>query len=298
MLPKARGASISPRARNSTPAERARPVRTKTPSFFPRLDFVRMWLRPVSGIRSTIRGRTIGRQGRRQRIVRRAMESDVLLEVCLEDPSAVRCAEEGGAGRVELCSALAVGGLAPSVEAMQLAREMTRLPIMAMVRARAGDFRCRGAELRSMGQQIERARRAGMNGIVTGCLLADGSIDRAQLEELVTLADGLPVTFHRAFDHAPDAIAALELLVELGVSRVLTSGGAATAPAGAERLAQLVRRGAGRIVVMPGGGVRSDNAAELRRQTAAHEFHSSVTAIQPLGASAVRRLVQSLGGLG
>ena len=199
----------------------------------------------------------------------------MLLEICVEDAASAGLAAEGGAQRIELCSDLALEGLTPSRSLMREAREACKLPIMCMIRPRAGEFCHDLFELRGMQASIEEARELGMDGVVLGVLDARGHIDVRAVEKLMASAVGLDLTFHRAFDLAPDASEALEELVELGVKRVLTSGGAPTALEGAERLASLVEQAAGRIVVMPGGGVRAQNLTELRKATGANEFHSS-----------------------
>ena len=193
----------------------------------------------------------------------------------MESARAAALAEEGGAHRVELCRDLAADGLTPGDDLLRETRAACGLPIFAMVRPRPGDFRCSAAELDRMEREIDRLRDAGADGLVLGVLDDRGSVDARALERLVARAAGLPVTFHRAFDRAPDARSALDTLIDLGLARVLTSGGAPTALEGADLLAELVERAAGRIVVLPGGNVRAGNAAELSRRTGASELHSS-----------------------
>jgi len=200
-------------------------------------------------------------------------------------------AQAGGAARIELCAHLEAQGLTPPPELLQAARATCGLPIMAMVRPRAGDFRLRPGDLDAMERDLERVLDQGADGVVLGCLLEDGRIDAAALERLVSRARGKPVTFHRAFDRTPDAVQALDLLAELGVARVLTSGHAATALAGAGELARLVRMAGERLVVLPGGGIRAHNVREVLRRTGCREVHS---AVGRAGAEAVGELVRAL----
>jgi len=221
-----------------------------------------------------------------------------LLEVCIDDPASAAVAEAGGADRIELCHDLSVGGTSPSPESMQTARASCALPIVAMVRPRGGPFRYDAAELGAMEDAIERARDSGMAGVVLGVLDGRKCVDPSVVERLVTRAGTLPVTFHRAFDETPDPDRALDVLIELGVARVLTSGAAPTAVEGTSTLARLVERAAGRIVVMPGGGVRAANAAGLCRTTGARELHTSAGHPEPLSALAVRRIRDALANVG
>ena len=143
-----------------------------------------------------------------------------------------------------------------------------------LIRPREGDFVLGAGELELMAVEIGAAKAAGADGIVVGALTGSGAIDRPAVRRLVDAARPLTVTFHRAFDQVTDQVAALELLVALGVGRVLTSGGAPTALEGAGRLRELVEAAAGRIVIMAGGSVRPDNVAELVRRTGVMEVHA------------------------
>lgn len=139
-------------------------------------------------------------------------------------------------------------------------------------------------------EQIGQAKGAGADGIVTGALTAELDVDQLCTTELIEAARPLPVTFHRAFDACPDFAAALERLIDLGVDRVLTSGGARTAPEGAERIGRLVMQSKGRIEILAGGGIDGDNVARLVRDTGVREVHFSVK-----DAEKVRSVVRSLG---
>ena len=207
--------------------------------------------------------------------------TSILLEVCTGTYEAALAAHRAGAQRIELCQALGDGGLTPS---LGLLRAVLRLPIPrkhVLIRPRPGDFLYTPAEQQIMADDIRTACREGADGIVVGALTADGQVDMAAMRLFIEAAGTVPVTFHRAFDMCADHAAALDALIALGVARVLTSGGCATALEGADAIAALVRRAAGRIVIMPGCGVNAANAADIIRQTGAGEIHASASALHP-----------------
>ena len=195
------------------------------------------------------------------------------LEVCVDTSTGLAAAVEGGADRVELCAALALGGLTPSAGFMAEAAGCG-VPVMAMIRPRAGDFVWSEADLRVMEADIAAVRAAGLSGVVLGASLPDGRLDALALARLVRAASGLDLTLHRCFDLVPDQAAALETAVELGFQRVLTSGGAVTAVAGAEQIGALVVQAAGRIAVMAGAGVTAETAPALMA-LGVRELHGS-----------------------
>ena len=162
---------------------------------------------------------------------------NVLLEICAGDIASVIAAARGGAARVELCSALAVGGLTPSEGFIARAVAVPGVRKHVLIRPREGDFVYSPEEVAIMLADVAMAARCGADGVVVGALLPDGSIDTATTRLLVEAAHsrGLSVTFHRAFDHTADAVASLECIIALGCDRVLTSGLAPTALQGAER---------------------------------------------------------------
>lgn len=188
--------------------------------------------------------------------------------------------EREGGNRVELCSALALGGLTPSAALVQRARAATRLPIMMMLRPREGGFCYSADEFAQMALDLKFGLAVGVDGFVFGCLNADGSIDVRRTAHLVELAKGAQTVFHRAFDVTPDPAAALETLISLGVTRVLTSGGQASALAGAERIRRLQAQANGRIEILAGAGVRSEHVAELVRLTGVRQIHASASRVQ------------------
>ena len=185
------------------------------------------------------------------------------LEICVESVAGCRTATAGGAHRIELCANLAQGGTTPTLGTMRAARAATELPIVALIRPRAGDFVFDEDEREAMAVDIEAARSAGLDGLALGCLTAAGTIDRESTAALVQKARPLPVTFHRAFDLVGDRKAALLTLIDLGIERLLTSGGASTAPNGRIELDRLARQADGRIEIIAAGGVRAENAEPL-----------------------------------
>ncbi len=201
--------------------------------------------------------------------------SEVTFEVCTENVAGVRAAEAAGAHRVELCSALAEGGVTPSLGLFRQARACSQLPVHVLVRPRAGDFCYTDLELAVMLDDLELFRAAGADGLVFGTLNRDGTLNLPQMKELLAAADPLPVTFHRAFDVCREPLEVLEQLIALGVTRVLTSGGQPDALAGVPLLRRLGEQAAGRLVVMAGGGVRSHNAARIVRESGVSELHFS-----------------------
>jgi copper homeostasis protein len=206
-----------------------------------------------------------------------------LLEISVESAEAAVAAERGGADRLELCTELAVGGLTPSEDLMTHARARVQLPIFAMIRPRAGDFVYSTKEVDRMRSDIDAAKRLGMNGVVFGLLKRDLRVDVLRTKELVELARPLPVTFHRAFDACADLVEALEEVIDTGAARILTSGGAPTAPEGLGVLAGLVATARERIGILPGGGINASNIASVAQKTGAREFHSGLGSVLAYG---------------
>lgn len=201
----------------------------------------------------------------------------ILIELAVESLEAAQAAAAGGADRIELAPDLTVGGVTPSDELTRRVLDGVDLPIYAMVRPRAGDFIYSPSEMADMCDTIKRLQALGVHGVVTGALTDSGEIDLAATAALVAAAAGLPCTFHRAFDRAVDQTAALEQLVDLGVTRVLTSGGAPTALEGSARLRALVEQSAGRIAILAGGSVRESNVGDVVLLTGVSEVHTKLT---------------------
>ncbi len=199
----------------------------------------------------------------------------MILEIAANSVASALAAQQGGAGRVELCTALELGGLTPSYAQIALAREKLTIPLYVLIRPRAGDFLYSDLECETMQRDIEACAKAGCDGVVLGALDADGHIDLLRCRSLIAAAGSMGVTFHRAFDLTRDPLSALEDVIALGCERVLTSGAEDSAIEGAALIRQLVELAAGRIVVMPGAGMDAENIGGLKALTGASEFHAS-----------------------
>jgi copper homeostasis protein len=197
------------------------------------------------------------------------------LEVCCGDLQSVRAAIEGGAHRVELCEALELDGLTPSEAMMESAIGMG-IPVQVLIRVREGDFVYNKDEICKMRNDIRLARKLGAAGVVIGALMPDGSIDEEAIRCMMDEAEGLSVTFHRAFDVCRKPEEALEKIISLGCHRLLTSGQAPTAELGIPMLKKLVEQADGRIIIMPGAGVNPQNASRILEETGALEIHGSL----------------------
>ena len=197
-------------------------------------------------------------------------------EVCCPTHDAVARAVAAGAGRIELCERLEVGGVTPSEalirEALAIAGD---IPVNVLIRPREGNFVFNEEEAAQMLASIELCKRLGVNGVVIGALRPDGSVDMALMRRLMEAAWPLSITFHRAFDECSDVFTALEDIISLGIDRLLTSGHCADAWEGRFVLCDLVARAAGRIVIMPGCGITPANLSEIAATTRAAEFHGS-----------------------
>ena len=200
-----------------------------------------------------------------------------MLEVCASNLASALAAEQAGADRIELCSALSVGGLTPSYGLTKHVFTTTLLQVMVLIRPREGDFVYTAREVQVMEQDI-LALRSLCTGLVFGALTPRGDVDLPVMRRLMQAAQGLPVTFHRAFDRCRDPFAALEQIIDLGCRRILTSGQQPSAAQGIDLLRQLRQRAAGRIIIMPGGGVTPDNAADILARTGCTEIHASCSA--------------------
>lgn len=203
----------------------------------------------------------------------------MLLEVAVDDALGLQAALAGGADRIELCAALELGGLTPSAGLMRQAAGCG-VPVMAMIRPRGGGFCYAADELAVMAIDIAAARQSGLAGVVFGALTPDLRLDMAALRGLIARASGLEITLHRAFDMVADWRAAVDQAVALGITRILTSGGALSAPAGLARLAEVARYSAGRIRIMPGAGVSAETVAPLLSLPIA-EVHASCSGPVP-----------------
>lgn len=201
-----------------------------------------------------------------------------LLEVCVDSVSGAVRAQQGGAGRVELCASLVEGGTTPSVGLMRAVVRAVRVPVMVMVRPRGGDFLFSEEEVQVMELDVAAAKQAGAAGVVVGALTREGRVDEAVLRRLCAAAAPLQVCFHRAIDVSRDPLEVLRTLAALGgVHRVLTSGGAASALAGHATVRAMVELAEPLgITVMAGAGVDEVTCADVARLTHATELHGSL----------------------
>lgn len=197
------------------------------------------------------------------------------IEICAQSLTSAVAAQEGGASRIELCTALEVGGLTPSPATMLAAKRLLTIPVCVLIRPRPGDFIYSDLEFENIKQDVEWCKQNGMDGVVVGILTKEGTIDVPKMRELAEIARPMQVVCHRAFDQTPDPYAALEQLIALGFDRVLTSGQAKNVVVGRDILRGLVEQANGRITIMPGNGVNEDNIAELISYTRATDFHTS-----------------------
>ena len=197
------------------------------------------------------------------------------IEICVDSAAGAVAAQRGGADRVELCDNLLEGGTTPSAGCIKVARRGLTIGLQVIIRPRGGDFLYSQDELEVMSEDIRMAKDLGADGVVLGCLDAEGGIASAHIERLIRLARPLNVTFHRAFDMCRDPYKSLEALIQLGVDRVLTSGQEASCVEGLELITALRKQAAGRVIVMPGGGLTPRNISKVAAATGVSEVHLS-----------------------
>jgi copper homeostasis protein len=202
------------------------------------------------------------------------VNASLLIEACVDSPQSALAAEQGGAGRVELCADLFAGGCTPSAGSILLARRLLSIPVNVIIRPRGGDFCYSEAEYEQMRLDIEFCKRAGVAGVVIGILTPEGVVDVARTASLIELARPLSVTFHRAFDVTRDPWEALETLISLGVDRILTSGQEPTVLEGLDLICELVKAAGDRVIIMPGGGITARNIRKIAQATNAREMHA------------------------
>ena len=193
---------------------------------------------------------------------------------CFNEESAL-LASHSGADRIELCMEYASGGLTPFKDLFVRVSKVVSIPVFVMIRPVSGAFHYSEGEFTEMKQDISEFKALNAGGFVFGILNHGQDVDMNRNSELVSLAFPLPCTFHRAFDRIADQENALEQIIACGFRTVLTSGHAANARQGADRIRSLVGRAAGRITIMPGGGIRSDNVRKIMKLTGASWYHSS-----------------------
>ena len=198
----------------------------------------------------------------------------MLVEAAIDTIESAIAAERAGADRVELCAGLDNGGTTPKAGLIGVTRTRINIPVFVLIRPRGGGFVYSADEIEVMKRDVRFARSEGAAGIVTGALDEKGRVDIVTTRALIEAAGGLSVTFHRAFDAACDLSEALEMLIDAGVSRVLTSGGANTALEGAHTIGRLVDQSNGRIIIVAGGGIRAHNVREVIARTGVTEIHA------------------------
>lgn len=211
------------------------------------------------------------------------MPTRIRLEVCVESLQSAVAAEQAGADRIELNSALPLGGLTPTVALLQQVRDGIELPVICMVRPRAGDFFYSPAEFDLMLYEAESLLAAGSDGLAVGCLDATGRIDGRRVEKLRQICQSRELIFHRAFDCTTDLDAAAQQLIDLGVDRILTSGGEETAIRGQSTIAKLQSKFGQQIEILPGSGISSQNVVELLQQTGCRQVHGTFRAVVRTG---------------
>lgn len=198
------------------------------------------------------------------------------IEICANSVESAVKAQEGGAYRVELCAGIPEGGTTPSFGDIRMARQLLqKTKLHVIIRPRGGDFLYSHLELEIMIHDIKVARQLGADGVVFGCLTSDGNVDIPAMKMLMNAVGNMDVTFHRAFDMCKNPQEALEQIIELGCSRILTSGQEADAFKGIPLLKELVKQADGRIIIMPGCGVNPNNIRRIAEETGTSEFHFS-----------------------
>ncbi|MCX6286265.1 MAG: copper homeostasis protein CutC [Bacteroidetes bacterium] len=200
-----------------------------------------------------------------------------ILEACVNSAISAVAAQNGGADRIELCENMLEGGCTPSAGTILFARQKLHIPIMVMIRPRGADFLYTDDEFEVMKHDIQTAKELGANGVVFGILKSDSNIDVERMGMLTEFARPMQVTCHRAFDMTADPFKALDDLIILGINRLLTSGQSDSALLGAPLIRELIQYAAGRILIMPGHGIKEQNLSEAIKLTGASEFHMYLT---------------------
>ena len=207
----------------------------------------------------------------------------MLVEICCDGLEAARVAVGAGADRIELCTDLACGGITPPHEILDEAVTLG-VPVNVLIRPREGDFVYNDSEIHHILFNIAYCGNVGVNGVVIGALTDDGRVDIPLCKDIVDLARsyGLSITFHRAIDRTADIMEALDDVLSLGVDRILTSGGAESAPEGKEIIKKMVKRAGNKAIILAGAGITPENAPELIEYTGVKEIHGSRTGLTKL----------------
>jgi len=206
---------------------------------------------------------------------------DILIEACVTSVQSAIHAQQGGALRVELCDNLIEGGTTPGPGTIGMARKKLSIDLFVMIRPRGGDFCYSDLEFEIMKMDVIAAKEHGADGVVAGILLPDGNIDAERMRILRELAGDMGFTCHRAFDMTSDKFRVLEELIDLGVDRILTSGGKNKAPESKGLIRRLIDLADGRVKIMPGSGINEETIVEVRDHTGAKEFHVTARSLYP-----------------
>lgn len=199
----------------------------------------------------------------------------MILEVCVDSYTSMVTAKDAGANRIELCSALNIGGLTPSYGLMKQAKKIEGMEVFVMIRPRSGDFLYDENELETMKGDIDLVKEIGLDGIVIGILKSNGELDLEKMNELIKYANPLKVVLHRAFDDAKNPNQKIEQLIQMGICRILTSGQKKNAREGAEYIKEMQKEFGDRITFMPGCGVNHENIKEIYDITGCKNYHLS-----------------------
>jgi len=203
----------------------------------------------------------------------------MLVEICTNSYQSFINAQQSGADRIELCTELAVGGLTPSYGLIQKVMTQKKLLVNVLIRPRSGDFTYSNSDFEVMKSNINLCKDLGCNGIVSGVLHTDFTIDIARTRELIELANPMEFTFHRAFDWTPNPLQSLEQLKLLKVQRILTSGQETTAEKGFDLLQKLQEKAENNLIILPGGGINKNNIL-LFKKAGFKEVHFSATSLE------------------
>ena len=218
-----------------------------------------------------------------------------LLEVCIDTLAAAQSAIRGGAGRLEVCGDLSIGGVTPGRALVEKIQSICDLPLAMMIRPRAGDFVYSATEIETMLESIRLAKELGVESVVLGVLDSEGYVDRAVLGRLITAAEPLDIVFHRAFDECANPQATLDYLMQVGVDRLLTSGQQPTAALGIPLLRSLVEQADSRLTIMPGAGIDAQNIRDIAISVGATAYHGSCKgSTSSTDAAEVRAIVRQL----